>query len=373
MPDGQRFSRRQFLTLAATGVGAWLISSCAPPPAAAAVPTLYPTGPAATPRPTDAPTATAVPTLQPTQPPAVPLPDTVAAGRVTAVDAFYVQSHNGRRTVNVDDWRLAVSGMVDQPLSLSFPEILNRRWREQMQTLECIGNQSGGNLIGNAVWRGVSFAAVLAEAGVQAGATHLFMYGADEYTTGISIEAALDDRSLLAYQMNGELLTPDHGKPLRVLLPDVYGQKQPKWLTAIQVTDRYQEGYWEAQNWSDEARVQVNTRIEAFSFGDSLVAGQSVPLYGVAFSDTAGIVAVDVSVDDGATWHPADLLPGDDGRVWTLWHWRWENPPPGEHAIVARALDGNGRQTALTGETGLLSGVFPDGTNLAHRIVVSVA
>ncbi len=361
-------TRRDFLKLSSAGLGAWFLAECAPRPGAV-VPTVFPTLPPVTPTLLPIPQATAVPTLAPLPP--VPFPADLAAGRLTDNASFYVQSISGDPDLNPLDWCLKIGGLVEREIELDLTALRGLPFRKQMQTLECIGNPAGGRLIGNAVWRGTPLAELLRQAGVKPEATHLQMTAADEYVTSVPVERGLDERSLLAYEMNGEALPGDHGSPVRVLLPDVYGQKQPKWVVTIWAVDHYEQGTWEARGWSDEATINVNTRVETPANLEKLAAGQPYPLTGVAFADTSGISAVDVSVDGGATYSPAELLPGPTTGVWTLWRWLWENPTPGKHLLVARAADGNGVQT-VTGAAGVLSGVFPNGTHLAHRIRVMV-
>ncbi|MBI4771778.1 MAG: molybdopterin-dependent oxidoreductase, partial [Chloroflexi bacterium] len=311
------------------------------------------------------------PTHTPDPPPPLPWPPDQQPGRLTPVPDFYAQSYAGKPDLSPGSWRLKIGGMVEQPIELDLAALRSLPAREQMQTLECIGNPSGGRLVGNAVWRGIPLGDLLRQARPGPGATHVQFTAADEYVTSVPLDRALDERSLLAYEMGGEPLPALHGGPARVLLPDVYGQKQPKWPVTLWVVDTYKQGFWEQQGWSDAATLNVNTRIETPGALAELVAGQSLPITGMAFADSSGIRSVEVSVDDGQTWRAAELLPGPNPGVWTLWRWRWENPPAGATALIARSTDGNGRQTVTEG-AGVLSGVFPDGTRLAHRIRVTV-
>jgi DMSO/TMAO reductase YedYZ molybdopterin-dependent catalytic subunit len=194
------------------------------------------------------------------------------------------------------------------------------------------------------------------------------MSAADEYYTSVPLELAMDERSLLAFEANGEPLPPVHGYPARTLLPGVYGQKQPKWITSLRLSDRYVAGTWEKEGWSDEAALRINSRIEHPRQGDRLPANQPVLVFGVAFADLSGVARLDVSTDGGQTWHAATLLPGPSTSVWTAWYWEWLSPPPGQHVLQARAVDGAG--TAQAPAEGLLAGVFPDGTSGIHSVAV---
>jgi len=274
--------------------------------------------------------------------------------------------------VNLDSWSLTLKGLVRQPLELTWADIQALPAVEVMRTLECIGNPVGGHLIGNAIWKGVSLAALLDWAGVKPGATHVIMDGADEYFTSLPLAKVQSEQALLAYEMNGAPLTPQHGFPLRALIPGVYGQKQPKWLLNIEVTDHYQVGTWEKKGWSDTAIIQVNSRIDE-PRGSVAADVERLLISGIAFSDESGIHRVEVSTDDGENWERATVLPGPTPTVWTAWYSWWERPAAGRYALRVRATDGHGtRQGDESGRLRILGGAFPNGTSDIHRIVVTV-
>lgn len=368
-PLVREFTRREFLRLAA-GSAALIIAGCRPVPLdRSATPGGRSTA-GATPPPVTAVAPTHGATAVPTRAPAVALP---TAGRITLVGDFYVQSYDEVPQVNLDSWRLLIKGLVRQPLTLTWADIQAMASVEVMRTLECIGNPVGGHLIGNAMWRGVSLPAILERAGLQPSATHVIMEGADAYFTCIPLEKALDKRALLAYNMNGAPLTAQHGFPLRALIPGVYGQKQPKWLLVIEVTDHYEPGTWEQRGWSDTAVIQVNSRIDEPR--RVVPAGsERILTSGIAFADESGVQRVEVSYDDGASWREATLLPGPDTTVWTAWYAWWERPAAGKYILKARATDGHGqRQGDLQGASGrILGGTFPNGTSEIHRVTVAV-
>ena len=292
------------------------------------------------------------------------------AGRITPVVDFYVQSYDEVPQVNLDSWTLTIKGLVQQPQTLTWADIQALPAMEVMRTLECIGNPVGGHLMGNAMWKGVSLAALLDRAGVKPGASHVIMDGADEYFTSLPLAKLQNEQALLAYEMNGAPLTLQHGFPLRALIPGVYGQKQPKWLLNIEVTDHYEAGTWEKKGWSDTATIQVNSRIDEPR--DSVAAGEERALIGgVAFADESGIRRIEVSSDDGESWQEATILPGPTPLVWTAWHAWWERPQPGKYALKVRATDGHGqRQGDESGR--ILGGAFPNGTSGIHRVIVTV-
>jgi DMSO/TMAO reductase YedYZ molybdopterin-dependent catalytic subunit len=196
------------------------------------------------------------------------------------------------------------------------------------------------------------------------------MSSADEYYTSVPLELALDESALLAFELNGEPLTQPHGFPARILLPGVYGQKQPKWVTSLQVVTGYKKGYWEKLGWSDTAQVQVNSRIEYPPEASRLTAGQTIPISGVAFADASGVARVEVSVDNGETWADAQLFPGDTPQIWTGWQYRWVAPPAGQAIVKARATSGAGQVQVDHG--GVMTEVFPNGTSSIHSVTLTL-
>jgi DMSO/TMAO reductase YedYZ molybdopterin-dependent catalytic subunit len=235
---------------------------------------------------------------------------------------------------------------------------------------------AGGGLIGNATWQGVSLRDVLNQAGIKAEARFVTFEGQDEYFTTVPLERAVDERALLVHRMNGEPLTRDHGFPLRVLLVGVYGQKQPKWLSRIFVTDQDELGPWEKMGWSNVAAIKVNSRIEAPAYDAPIKRGQRTLVAGMAFAGPSGIRRVEVSTDRGQTWEEATLVPAPvpfDRTAWTGWYTWWAPAQPGRYVIQARATDGEGNRQGEEQKRGILAGVFPDGTSAIHQIQVTVA
>jgi len=308
----------------------------------------------------------------PTPRPTLPPPPKIEAGRVIPVDDLYVQSY--QRTldpVSLDTWQLQLSGQVKQPLTLNWNDLQGLEAVEQQHTLECIGNPVGGRLIGNLLWQGVRLRDVLALAGPTAVSDHLVMSGVDEYFTTVPLDLALDERSLLAFKVGGEPLPNVHGFPARVLLPGVYGQKQPKWVMAMQAVTGYQQGVWERKGWSDTCEIKINSRIDYPPANSVIPAGQPLPISGIAFADTSGVARVEVTTDGGEQWSDAQLLSSPSTQVWAAWQFEWQSPTRGRHTLKVRATDGNGN--AQTGEAGVLAGVFPNGTSAIHSIIIVAA
>ena len=252
---------------------------------------------------------------------------------------FYKVSKNAfDPQVDARRWKLDVAGLVDKPLSLTYDDIKALPSVEQYATLACISNEVGGDLIGNALWRGVRLRDVLAEAGLKPGVVDLLLRAGDDYTDSIPVARALADVTLLVYEMNGEPLTAEHGFPLRLLVPGIYGMKNVKWINRIEAVDFDFKGYWQRRGWDDRAEYKTMSRIDVPA---RTVKGEGT-IAGIAFAGDRGITKVEVSTDGGKTWEPAEIKSPLSGLTWVLWRKSWSPEQPGKHRIVVRATDGLG-------------------------------
>jgi DMSO/TMAO reductase YedYZ molybdopterin-dependent catalytic subunit len=273
---------------------------------------------------------------------------------VTPTESFYIVSKNVvDPTVRASTWRLQVGGDVERPLTLTLDEVRALPSAEQWTTLECISNPVGGNLIGNASWRGTPLAEVLRRCGVREGAYDVVTECADGYTESLELGKALAPTALLAYEMNGEPLTQKHGAPLRLLSPGVYGLKSSKWVRSIRVvTDDY-KGYWQSESgWTDLAGVYTECRIDRPP--DGLVPREGWLLTGVAYTGRRGVSRVEVSTDDGRTWEEAQLDQALGPLTWRLWSYQWLPTTTGFTTVKARAYDAEGlpQEEVATAEYG---------------------
>ena len=186
----------------------------------------------------------------------------------------------------------------------------------------------------------------------------------DDFYSSVSATRAFDVQAFLAYEMNGEPLPPGHGFPARVLLPDVYGMKQPRWLSRIVLEETTATtSFWERRGWAGEVPVKTMSRI------DRGTIAPDVPneLSGVAYAGARGIRAVEVSLDGGTSWQPGELVTGTAANAWSLWRYTWPNPKPGRYKVLVRATDGRGEvQTAIE------QGAYPDGASGYHSLRFSV-
>jgi DMSO/TMAO reductase YedYZ molybdopterin-dependent catalytic subunit len=287
---------------------------------------------------------------------------------ITPNDRFYVVSKNPPGfdpDINGDTWVLQIDGLVGRPTQMSFPQLRAMPAVEQLQTLECISNEVGGDLISNARWKGVRLRDILVRAGgVGAKAVKVAFHSADGYTESIPVGDAMNPTTLLAYEMNGEVLPPSHGFPARLLVPGLFGMKNPKWIRRIEVVDYDFQGYWEKSGWSDEAVVKTMSKATTLQRTHAL---GEIPVGGVAYAGDRGIKEVEYSTDAGKTWQKAEVKPALGPFTWVLWAAVWTPAGPGEYTVKVRAKDGGGvLQTAKDAPT------LPDGASGYHTLRVRV-
>jgi DMSO/TMAO reductase YedYZ molybdopterin-dependent catalytic subunit len=288
---------------------------------------------------------------------------------VTPNDDFYrIDTALMTPQVGAAGWTLSLTGMVDTPIEISYDELLAMDSVEEAVTIQCVSNEVGGHLVGNAVWQGVPLATLLERAGVQDRATQIVGRSVDGFTAGFPTSAALDGRTaLVAYAMNGEPLPADHGYPARLIVAGLYGYvSATKWLSEIELTTWEDfDGYWVPRGWSKEGPIKTASRIDVPSSGANLTAGLQ-PIAGVAWAPNLGIDKVEVQVDDG-DWHEAELGRTASDDTWVQWYFAWA-ATSGDHTIRVRATDRDGNtQTSHTAPPA------PDGSTGWHSRDVSVA
>jgi DMSO/TMAO reductase YedYZ molybdopterin-dependent catalytic subunit len=276
-------------------------------------------------------------------------------------DFFEVSKNPFDPQVAATGWKLEIGGMVENPLSFTFDEIKSLPSVEEYATLACISNHVGGDLIGNALWRGVRLKDLLAQAGLKAGVVDIVMTAADDYRDSISIDRALQDGTILVYEMNGEQLTPSHGFPVRLIVPGIYGMKNVKWIKRIEAVDYDFKGYWQRRGWDDRAEYQTMSRIDA---PESDISG-TTQLAGIAFAGDRRISKVEVSTDGGKTWEEAEIKEPLSSNTWVLWHKQWTPSSKGDHVVVVRATDGIG-----VTQTSRYARPDPAGSTGYHRVTI---
>ena len=286
-------------------------------------------------------------------------------------DVYATTQHYGHPVIDPADYRLKVSGLVDQPLSLSIDDLRGMAGREMTIGFECSGNRGPVNgLSGNGNWSGVPVRDVLNRAGVQASAKEFVFFGADrgeeevpfrgqaftveqQYGRSLDREKALSDEPLLIYALNGQPLTRHQGFPLRLLIPGWYGMAQVKWLSEIHVQEDQYLGKFQARHYRTLKGEMVNgemkwkeaaiTTQQLKSFVARVTTnGSRHQVFGIVLNDGTAIRSVEVKIDDGA-WHPATMDPSTTAQYgWKFFTYDWQGATAGEHTVVSRATDVNG-------------------------------
>ncbi len=240
------------------------------------------------------------------------------------------------------DWTLTIGGRVGKPMQLSFDELLRRPMIERYITLACVSNEVGGDLIGNARWLGVPVADLLDEVDPDPAADQVVSWSVDGFNAGTPTAVLRDGRdALLAVAMNGEPLPLDHGFPVRMVVPGLYGYvSATKWLSKLELTTFADyDAYWVPRGWAAQAPIKTGSRIDRPRAGQRVSAGEYV-VAGVAWAQHRGVSTVEVRVDEGP-WQTATLGAVASVDTWRLWSWRWQ-ATPGDHVLEVRATDNAG-------------------------------
>ena len=271
--------------------------------------------------------------------------------------------------IDASSWKLKVTGMVANPFEITFEELLALPLTEHTTTLMCVSNEVGGNLIGNATWLGYPIREILKRANPSSGADMVFSKSYDGFTasTPLSVLQEEDRESLLAVGMNGEALPLEHGFPVRMVVPGLYGYvSATKWVVELQVTrfDQY-SAYWTQRGWSDHGPIKISSRVDVPRTGTNIPAGTTA-VAGVAWAQHTGISGVDVRID-GGQWMPAKLAQAISIDTWVQWVYQWD-APTGNHTIEVRAIDLNG-----TVQSENHVSVIPNGSEGLDSISVNVS
>jgi DMSO/TMAO reductase YedYZ molybdopterin-dependent catalytic subunit len=270
--------------------------------------------------------------------------------------------------VDVTTWTLRIHGMVDREVTLTYDQLIALPIIEQFVTIACVSNEVGGDLVGNAAWRGVSLRDVLAMAGVQAGATQLVGRSVDGFTVGMPTAWVMDESRvpMIAVGMNGQVLPRLHGYPARLIVPGLYGYvSATKWLSELELTTLEAfDAYWVPLGWAKEAPILTQSRIDVPQNGASLAPGRTT-IAGVAWAPDRGVEGVEVSIDQGP-WLPATISAPISDATWVQWVLPWD-ATSGTHSVEVRATDGTGAV-----QTADMSRPAPDGARGHHRIAFRV-
>jgi DMSO/TMAO reductase YedYZ molybdopterin-dependent catalytic subunit len=304
---------------------------------------------------------------------------------LTPTEAFYVRTHFPIPSIDRNAWWLHVEGEVDNPFAINYEQLLELESVTTPVTLECAGNsrnfldpkvkgvQWGLGAVGTAEWTGVPLSVLLDRAGVKPGAREVILEGMDggiledpksppgqlHFARSIPVEKARAD-VLLAYKMNGSDLPPEHGFPVRAIVPGWYAVASIKWLQRIIVTDEPFAGYYQTIDyayWKRRAEVaeltplteiQIKAEIAKPAEGETVPANSRVRVHGAAWTSDGEIAKVELSTDGGSTWNQTNLLGEPKPNAWQLWEFNWQTPAAaGNQTLIARATDSLGHTQPL--------------------------
>jgi DMSO/TMAO reductase YedYZ molybdopterin-dependent catalytic subunit len=293
---------------------------------------------------------------------------------VTPPGMHYLVIHFDIPPADEATWTVEIDGLVEQPLALSIDDLRARPAVTRPITMECAGNGRAlmppraesqpwlDGAVGNAEWTGTPLPPILDEAGLQSDAVELVFTGADhgiqgdveqDYQWGFSLPDVLRDDVLLAYEMNGQSIPPQHGYPIRLLVPDWYGMCSVKWLRRITAVsepfDGFQLGSYQLRQEADGPGTRVTTKavralmvppgFTSFPGRERFLDAGPCELIGRAWSGAGHIVQVEVSVDGGRSWSDAELGASPAFfTTWRAWSFDWD-ATPGEHELLVRATD----------------------------------
>ncbi|HEY4267938.1 MAG TPA: molybdopterin-dependent oxidoreductase [Galbitalea sp.] len=271
-------------------------------------------------------------------------------------------------SVDPKDWKLTIGGMVEKKIEVSFAELLAKPLEEHPITLTCVSQEVGGNLVGNAVWLGYPIRELLAEAKPTSGADMVLSTSVDGFTAGTPLSVLQDPgtAALLAVGMNGEQLPPEHGFPVRMVVPGLYGYvSATKWVVDLTVTTfARDQAYWTPRGYSAKGPIKLSSRIDTPNDGRRVSAG-TVPIAGVAWDQHVGIAGVQVKIDD-EPWVDATLARVASVDTWLQWVYHWP-AKKGNHQVAVRAINTKGKL-----QTSALASPVPNGSTGLHTISVGV-
>ncbi len=318
----------------------------------------------------------------------------------TPADEFFTIQHYGQPEVNESSHQVEISGLVSRPQKISMADIRRRPRIELACAYECSGNSGRRfhGLVSNGLWGGTSLRALLEDIGVEPGGREVVFFGADrgeetitvrgrswdveqQFARSLSLDDALGNDTMLAYELNGEPLTVNQGAPLRLIVPGWYGVAQVKWLEQIHVQrDRFMGKFMareyvtlrdEAVGGSIKATETSITRIKLKSVICRVTRGPAHHIiHGFALTDGTALHGIEVQIDDGP-WNRATLDERNTKYSWQLFTYLWEGAAPGEHTITSRAIDTNGKVQPAQGDLETKKTTWENNGQFPRRVLVS--
>jgi DMSO/TMAO reductase YedYZ molybdopterin-dependent catalytic subunit len=288
----------------------------------------------------------------------------------TPLDQHYRIDINtgGPPRIDLENYTLKITGLVEEPLELTLDEIWGYEPMSQYITMSCISNRLAGDLISTTLWTGTSMQRILERVKPLPEAAHIKIKAADGFDEVVALDVIRqDERVMLTYAWDNEPLRERHGAPLRIHIPDLYGMKQPKWITEMEFISAWEEGYWVRRGWDKEARVRATSVIDtvateaAYKDSDRTL----IPIGGIAWAGARGIARVEVQVDDG-DWVEAQLRSPLSDKTWVIWRYDWPFEA-GEHRFAVRCTESDGTPQIET-----VAGVRPSGATGIHSVSKTV-
>ncbi len=289
------------------------------------------------------------------------------AWRTPNADFYRIDTALSIPQISSHSWKLRIHGMVDKPITITYAQLLARPQVQRWITLNCVSNEVGGELVSNALFEGARLADLLREAGLHPGADQLLMTSVDGMTIGAPARVVMDGReALLAVGMNGQPLPLEHGYPVRVVVPGLYGYVSAcKWVVDIEATTfAAQQAYWVQGGWATAPPIRLASRIDRPSSSETVNVGETVAIAGVAWDQHVGVSKVEVQVDNGP-WQAARLAAVPSTDTWRQWVLPWTPEKSGSHTLRVRATDARGRVQDTKHRD-----VFPSGATGLHTVSV---
>ena len=318
----------------------------------------------------------------------------------TPADEFFTIQHYGQPEVDGSSHQVEISGLVARPQKISMADIRRRPRIELACAYECSGNSGRRfhGLVSNGLWGGTSLKALLQDIGVEPGGREVVFFGADrgdetitvrgrsweveqQFARSLSLDDALGDDTMLAYELNGEPLTRNQGAPLRLIVPGWYGVAQVKWLEQIHVQrDRFM-GKFMAREYVTLRDEAVGDNVKATETSITRMKLKSVigrvtrgpahhTIHGFALTDGTALDRIEVQIDDGP-WNRATLDARNTRYSWQFFTYPWEGATPGEHTITSRAIDTNGKVQPAQADLEAKKTTWENNGQFPRRVMVS--
>ncbi|MEJ7795235.1 MAG: molybdopterin-dependent oxidoreductase [Nocardioides sp.] len=291
----------------------------------------------------------------------------IASFRTPNDDFYRIDTRLSLPTQGIEDYELIIDGDVEKELSFSFEDLLAMDLIERDITLTCVSNDIGGPYVGGARWLGVRLTDLLDMAGVGESADQILSTDVDGMTISTPLKVATDGRdAMIAIGMNGEALPHEHGFPVRMVVPGLYGYVSAcKWITRMTITTYdEQEAYWTERDWAIDAPIKISSRIDTPKSFEEIDSGDTF-IAGVAWAQDRGIEKVEVQID-GGDWQETKLGPSAGVDYWRQWYLPW-NAESGQHTLTVRAVDQEG-----TVQTPAKAMPFPNGSSGYQTIISRV-